>query len=80
MARARVRRTGGTARVGRKTLQFTLPSDATVLELRWYAPGKRGTFQWWRPILTRTEDYQRMLNGIWGQPMDYFDGDTMPLQ
>lgn len=70
---------GGTANVGRKTLQFTLPSDATGLNLRLYAPGERGTFQWWRPILTRTEDYQRMLNGIWGQPMDYFDGDLMPL-
>lgn len=71
---------GGTAQVGRKTLQFTLPSDATGLNLRLYAPGEHGTFQWWRPILTRTEDYQRMLNGICGQPMDYFDGDTVPLQ
>lgn len=71
---------GGTANVGRKTLQFTLPSDATELNLRLYAPGERGTFQWRHPILTRTEDYQRMLNGIWGQPMDYFDGDTMPSQ
>ena len=71
---------GGTAKVGRKTLQFTLPSDATELKLRLYAPCERGTFQWWRPILTRTEDYQRMLNGIDGQPMDYFDGDTMPRQ
>lgn len=71
---------GGTANVGRKTLQFTLPSDATELSLRLYAPGERGTFQWRHPILTRTEDYQRMLNGIWGQPMDYFDGDTMPRQ
>lgn len=71
---------GGTAKVGRKTLQFTLPSDATSLELRLYAPSERGTFQWWRPMLTRTVDYQRMLNGIDGQPMDYFDGDTMPWQ
>lgn len=71
---------GGTAKVGRKTLQFTLPSDATGLSLRLYAPGEHGTFQWWRPMLTRTEDYQRMLNGIDGQPMDYFDGDTMPRQ
>lgn len=69
---------GGTATVGRKTLQFTLPSDATALNLRLYAPGERGTFQWRHPILTRTVDYQRMLNGIDGQPMDYFDGDTMP--
>lgn len=61
-------------------MQFTLPSDATELTLRWYAPSERGTFQWQHPILTRTEDYQRMLNGIDGQPMDYFDGDTMPLQ
>lgn len=71
---------GGTAQVGRKTLQFTLPSDATGLRLRLYAPSERGTFQWRHPMLTRTEDYQRMLNGIWGQPMDYFDGDTMPRQ
>lgn len=69
---------GGTANVGRKTLQFTLPSDVTEVNLRLYAPDERGTFQWRHPILTRTEDYQRMLNGIWGQPMDYFDGDTMP--
>lgn len=71
---------GGTARVGRKNVQFTLPSDATGLTLRLYAPRERGTFQWRHPMLTRTVDYQRMLNGIWGQPMDYFDGDTMPLQ
>lgn len=71
---------GGTAKVGRKNLRFTLPSDATVLTLRLYAPGERGTFQWRHPILTRTEDYQRMLNGIGGQSMDYFDGDLMPLQ
>jgi hypothetical protein len=72
---------GGTAKVGRKTVQFTLPSDATKLNLRLYAPSaQHGTFQWWRPILTRTGDYQRMLNGIWGQPMDYFDGDLMPRQ
>lgn len=71
---------GGTAKVGRKTLQFTLPSDAAELNLRLYAPGEHGTFQWRHPMLTRTEDYQRMLNGIWGQPMDYFDGDTMPWQ
>ena len=69
---------GGTANVGRKTLQFTLPSDITDLGVRLYAPGELGTFQWRHPILTRTEDYQRMLNGICGQPMDYFDGDTMP--
>ena len=71
---------GGTAKVGRKTLQFTLPSDTAELKVRLYAPGENGTFQWRHPILTRTEDYQRMLNGIWGQPMDYFDGDTMPWQ
>lgn len=71
---------GETAKVGRKNMQFTLPSDATTLELRWYAPKERGTFQWQHPILTRTADYQRMLNGIYGQPMDYFDGDLMPLQ
>ena len=71
---------GGTAKVGRKNVQFTLPSDATALELRWYAPKERGTFQWQHPILTRTVDYQRMLNGIYGQPVDYFDGDTVPLQ
>lgn len=71
---------GGTANVGRKNVQFTLPSDATTLNLRLYAPGERGTFQWRHPMLTRTVDYQRMLNGIGGQPMDYFDGDTMPLQ
>lgn len=70
---------GGTAKVGRKTLQFTVPRDATKLNLRLYAPSKQhGTFQWWHPILTRTVDYQRMLNGIGGQPMDYFDGDLMP--
>lgn len=71
---------GGTARVGRKNVQFTLPSDVTGLTLRWYAPSERGTFQWRHPILTRTADYQRMLNGIGGQSMDYFDGDTMPWQ
>lgn len=71
---------GGTARIGRKTVQFTLPSDATDITLRLYAPSKRGTFQWRHPMLTSTVDYQRMLNGICGQPMDYFDGDTMPLQ
>lgn len=71
---------GGTAEVGRKNVQFTLPSDATGLTLRWYAPSERGTFQWRHPMLTRTVDYQRMLNGIWGQSMDYFDGDLMPLQ
>lgn len=71
---------GGTATVGRKNVQFTLPSDATGLTLRWYAPSERGTFQWRHPILTRTADYQRMLNGIGGQSMDYFDGDTMPWQ
>ena len=57
---------GVTAKVGRKNVQFTLPSDATELTLRWYAPGGRGTFQWRHPMLTRTVDYQRMLNGIWG--------------
>lgn len=72
---------GGTAKVGRKNVQFTVPSDATNLNLRLYAPSEQhGIFQWWRPILTRTVDYQRMLNGILGQPMDYFDGDTMPWQ
>ena len=71
---------GGTAKVGRKTLQFTLPGNSNTISLRLYAPGERGTFQWRHPMLTRTEDYQRMLNGIWGQPMDYFDGDTMPRQ
>lgn len=70
---------GGTAKVGRKNVQFTLPSDATGLTLRWYAPSERGTFQWRHPMLTRTVDYQWMLNGIGGQPMDYFDGDLMPL-
>lgn len=70
---------GGTAKVGRKNVQFTVPSDATELHLRLYAPSEQhGTFQWWRPMLTRTVDYQRMLNGIGGQPMDYFDGDLMP--
>lgn len=71
---------GGVANVGRKSLQFTVPSSVTELHLRLYAPGERGTFQWRHPMLTRTVDYQRMLNGIWGQPMDYFDGDTMPRQ
>lgn len=71
---------GGTAKVGRKNAQFTLPSDATGLTLRWYAPGGRGTFQWRHPMLTRTVDYQWMLNGIGGgRSMDYFDGDLMPL-
>lgn len=70
---------GGTAKVGRKNVQFTVPSDATELHLRLYAPREQhGTFQWRHPMLTRTVDYQRMLNGIWGQPMDYFDGDLMP--
>lgn len=70
---------GGTAEVGRKKVQFTLPSDATELHLRLYAPREQhGTFQWRHPILTRADDYQRMLNGIWGQSMDYFDGDLMP--
>lgn len=72
---------GGTATVGRKVMQFTLPNDVNALGIRLYAPATNGSiFQWWRPILTRTEDYQRMLNGIWGQPMDYFDGDTVPWQ
>ena len=57
---------GGMATVGRKNVQFTLPSDATELTLRWYAPSERGTFQWRHPMLTRTVDYQRMLNGIGG--------------
>lgn len=67
----------GTATVGRKILQFTLPEDTTALALRLYAPAtKDSLFQWWRPILTPTEDYQRLLSlGV-----DYFDGDTMPSQ
>lgn len=67
----------GTATVGRKILQFTLPEDTTALALRLYAPATNGSiFQWWRPILTPTEDYQRLLSlGV-----DYFDGDTMPSQ
>lgn len=72
---------GGTARTGRKTLQFTIPQDTGSLEVRLYGPAVDGSmFQWWRPILTRTVDYQRLLNGIGDQPMDYFDGDTMPWQ
>ena len=71
---------GGTATVGRKVLQFTLPNDVTGFAIRLYAPATNGsTFQWWRPILTRTEDYQRLLAGTGiGNPMDYFDGDTRP--
>lgn len=61
---------GGTAKVGRKNVQFTLPSDVTGLTLRWYAPGGRGTFQWRHPMLTRTVDYQWMLNGIGGGAVD----------
>lgn len=58
---------GGTAKVGRKNVQFTVPSDATELHLRLYAPREQhGTFQWRHPMLTRTVDYQWMLNGIGG--------------
>lgn len=73
-------RDDGDATVGRKVLRFTLPDDAITLTLRLYAPVTKGSlFQWWRPILTRTEDYQRLKDGtVTGQPMDYFDGDTMP--
>ena len=71
---------GGTAKVGRKVLQFTLPGDVHSITLRLYAPTTSGSaFQWWHPILTRTEDYQRLLNGTaTGAAIDYFDGDTNP--
>lgn len=71
---------GGKATVGRKVLQFTLPGDTTGLTLRLYAPAVNGgLFQWHHPILTRTEDYRRMLSGTgMGNPVDYFDGDTRP--
>ncbi|MCI5861961.1 hypothetical protein [Bifidobacterium boum] len=66
---------GGTATVGRKALQFTVPDDTTGFGIRLYAPAAKGSaFQWWHPILTRTADYQRLQSlGV-----DYFDGDTMP--
>ena len=69
---------GGTASTGRKVLQFTIPQDTTSLEVRLYGPAvDNSTFQWWRPMLTRTEDYQLMLHGTGiGNPMDYVDGDT----
>lgn len=71
---------GGTASTGRKVLQFTIPQDTTSLEVRLYGPAvDNSTFQWWRPMLTRTEDYQLMLHGTGiGNPMDYVDGDTRP--
>lgn len=71
---------GGTATVGRKVLQFTVPDDTTMLGIRLYVSVTKGSaFQWWHPILTRTEDYQRLLAGTGiGNPMDYFDGDTRP--
>ena len=71
---------GGTATVGRKVLQFTVPDDTTGFGIRLYAPAAKGSaFQWWHPILTRTEDYQRLLNGTaTGAAIDYFDGDTNP--
>lgn len=71
---------GGTASTGRKVLQFTIPQDATSLEVRLYGPAVDGsTFQWWRPMLTRTEDYQLMLAGTGlPAPMDYFDYGTNP--
>lgn len=71
---------GGTASTGRKVLQFTIPQDTTSLEVRLYGPAvDNSTFQWWRPMLARTEDYQLMLHGTGiGNPMDYVDGDTRP--
>lgn len=71
---------GGTAKTGRKTLQFTIPQDTTSLEVRLYGPVVDGSlFQWWRPILTRTVDYQLMLKGTGlPAPMDYFDYGTNP--
>lgn len=71
---------GGTAKTGRKTLQFTIPQDTTSLEVRLYGPAVDGSlFQWWRPILTRTVDYQLMLRGTGlPAPMDYFDYGTNP--
>ena len=71
---------GGTASTGRKVLQFTIPQDTTSLEVRLYGSAvDNSTFQWWRPMLTRTEDYQLMLHGTGiGNPMDYVDGDTRP--
>ena len=73
-------RDDGDATVGRKVLQFTLPDDTTTLGIRIYAPAtKDSLFQWRRPILTRTKDYQRLLNGsATGAAVDYFDGDTRP--
>ena len=70
----------GDAKIHREALQFTLPDDTTSLALRLYAPATKDIiFQWWLPILTRTEDYQRLLNGTaTGAAVDYFDGDTRP--
>lgn len=71
---------GGTASTGRKALSFTIPEDTTILEVRLYAPAlNNSTFQWGRPMLTRTEDYQLMLHGTGLlAPMDYFDYGTNP--